>query len=297
MIWQRVRVALLASMVTMASALPLAGKARADHCNSGCPHAPAAGPVAPVAPVKTVKVMECVPETYTTTRTVYKQVEVEEKYTAYKCVTVPETQVRKVCTYEKVPCEEVKTRTICHKVPYCADKVCYEKHWVCKQVTCYKKKCVDNGHWECRQVEKKCHHRKKGCGDCCDPCPKYKTKKVWVPCKTYVEEPYCKTVRVCEMRPVVKKVTCYKTETRVEHYKVCTYKCVPREREETVTVCVTKKIPYEACRKVCKCVPVQEQVTCTRMVQKCVEKPISDCQPCCETKCETKCKKRKCFGW
>jgi len=290
MIWQRVRVALLASMVTMAASF--ATKAQAGHCDSGCAPAPAAA-----CPTSTVKVWECVPETYTTTRTVYKQVEVEEKYTAFKCVTVPETHVRKVCCYEKVPCEEIRTRTYCVKVPYCAEKVCYEKHWVCKQVTCYKRKCVNNGHWECRQVECKSMFQKKGCGDCCDSCPKYKTKKVWVSCKSWVEEPYCKTVRTCECRPVVKKVTCYKTETRCENVKVCTYKCVPKEREETYTVCVTKKVPYEACRKVCKCVPTEEKVTCTRMVRRCVEKPVSNCVSNCEPCCETKCKKRRCFGW
>src|SRR5205823_6170480 len=127
-------------------------------------------------------------------------------------------------------------------------------------------------------------------------------KKVWVPCKSWVEEPYCKTVRCCEMRPVVRKVTCYKTETRCENYKVCTYKCVPKYRDECYTVCVTKKIPYEACRKVCKCVPTEEKVTCTRMVKRCVEKPAAECNNCnqcnqCQPCCETKCKKRRCFGW
>src|SRR5262249_49777226 len=97
MIWQRVRVALLASMVTMSMALPIArsSKAHAGSCGSDC---------APAAPCyQTVKTWECVPEYYTTTRTCYKQVQCQEKYTAWKCEKHPEQRVRKVCYYEKVP--------------------------------------------------------------------------------------------------------------------------------------------------------------------------------------------------
>jgi hypothetical protein len=287
MIWQRVRVALLASMVTMSMALPIArsGKAHAGSCGSDC---------APATPCyQTVKVWECVPEHYTTTRTCYKQVQVQEKYTAWKCEKVPEQRVRKVCYYEKVPCEEIRTRTCCVKVPYCAERTCYEKYWTCKQVTCYKKKCCDQGHWECRQVEKKPLFEKKCCGDsCCPKCPKYKTVKCWVPCKVWIEEPYCKTVRCCEYKPVCKKVTCYRTETRCENYKVCTWKCVPREKTECYTVCVEKKTPYEACRTVCKNVPYEEKVQCCRMVKRCVEKQVPVCEPSCKP-----CKSKKCCGW
>jgi hypothetical protein len=241
--------------------------------------------------MQTVKVYENVPEYYKTTRTVYKNVQVQEKYTSYKCEKVPVQQVKKVCTYEKVPCEEIRTKTHCVKVPYCAQKTCYEKHWVCKQVTCYKTKCEDKGHWECKQVEKKPLFEKKSCDPCAVKCPKYKTVKCWVPCKVYTKTPYCKTVKVCEYKPVVKNVTCYRTETRCENYKVCTYKCVPKYKDEICTVYVEKKTPIECTRTVCKSVPTQEEVTCCRMVKKCVEKQVPVCDPCCQPK------KKRCFGW
>lgn len=284
MILQRVRVALLASMVTMSMAT--GSKAQAGSCGPDC--APAPAPC-----YHTVKTWECVPEYYTTTKTCYKQVQCEEKYTAWKCEKVPETRTRKVCYYEKVACEEIRTRTYCVKVPYCAEKTCYEKCWTCKQVTCYKKKCIDKGHWECKQVECKPLFQKKccdPCGNCCVSCPKYKTVKCWVPCKVWIEEPYCKTVRCCEYKPVVKKVTCYKTETRCENYKVCTWKCVPKEKEECYTVCIEKKVPVECTRMVCKTVPYEEKVTCCRMVKKCVEKQVPVCTPCCKPA-------KKCCGW
>jgi len=295
MIWQRVRLALLASMVAMAAALPVApGKALAGDCKTsdGKPcevisSAPAAAPA-----MKTIRVTECVPEHYTTTRTVYKTHKVEEKYTAYRCEKVPETRTRTVTVYDKVPVEETRTRTICVNVPCVEERTCMEKHWVCKQVTTYKKKCVDKGHYECKTVECKpglverlCSKKKcDPCDPCCEQaCPKTKTVKVWVPCKVWIDEPCTKTVRVCEHRPVKKQVTVCKKETRCETYKVTVCKCVPRQKVETYTCCVEKKIPYEATRIVCKSVPVQEQVTCCRMVKKCVEKQVPVCDPCCDT--------------
>jgi len=53
--------------------------------------------------MKTICVEECVPEHYTTTRTVYRTEKVCEKYTAYKCISVPETRTRTCTVYEKVP--------------------------------------------------------------------------------------------------------------------------------------------------------------------------------------------------
>ena len=313
MTWQRVRVALLASIVAMTATLPVVRAADAPApCNSCAPAACAPAPCAPAAcapapcapAMKTISVVECVPEYYTTTRTVYRQEKVCEKYTAYKCVSVPETRTRTRTTYEKVPVCETRTRTFCVSVPCTEQRTCMEKFWVCKPVTTCKKKCVDKGHWECREVPcgssfgswmgKLCSKKK----DCCDPCacccecPKTKTKKVWVPCKVWVEEQCTKMVRVCEHRPVTKCVTTCKKEVRHETYQVTVCKCVPKCHTETYTCCVEKKIPYEATREVCKCVPHQETVTCCRMVKRTVEKQVPACDTC-ATPCSTKCKKHK----
>jgi len=295
MIWQRVRIALLASMVAMAAALPVApGKVFAGSCGSDCGSA-APGTVVSAPATRTVRVEETVPEQYTTTRTVYRQQRVEEKYTAYRIEHVPVTKTRTVCVYEKVPCQETRTRTVCVKVPCVEERCCTEKHWVCKQVTTCKRKCVDNGHYECKTVECGSKHHKCGkkscdscdpCGTCCEACPRTKTVRVWVPNKCWIEEPCTKTVKVCEYRQVKKQVTVCKTERHCENYTVTVCKCVPKQKVETYTCCEEKRIPYEATRCVCKCVPVQEQVTCCRMVKRCVEKQVPACDNCCEQPCE-----------
>jgi hypothetical protein len=276
MYWQRLRVAVLASCVALTAALPVA---RAEEAHA------AAAPCAPA--MKTICVEECVPEHYTTTRTVYRTEKSIEKYTAYKCVSVPETRTRTCTVYEKVPVCETRTRTYCVSVPCVEKRVCMEKHWVCKEVTTCKKKCVDQGHWECREVPcgKSWFSSKKGgggdsCDSCCEPCCKTKTKKVWVPCKVWIDEPCTKIEKVCEYRPVEKCVTTCKKETRTENYQVTVYKCVPKCHTETYTVCVQKQVPYEATREVCRCVPHQEQVTCCRMVKRIVQKQVP-CEPCC----------------
>ena len=89
MIWQRVRVALLASIVAVAAALPVArgNKALAGDCGSCAPAA--SGTVATKPAMRTITVTEMVPEKYTTTRTVYKQQQVQEKYTSWKIERVP----------------------------------------------------------------------------------------------------------------------------------------------------------------------------------------------------------------
>lgn len=276
MIAQRVRFALLASTVVMTAALPAARGG--DGC---CPPAPC-GPA-----MKTICVEECVPEHYTTTRTVYKKERVCEKYTAFRCESVPETRTRTCTVYDKVPCVETRTRTVCVSVPCVEERTCMEKHWVSKPVTTCKKKCIDKGHWECREVpcrESLFDRLKKACkddccDDCCEPCPKTKTKKVWVPCKVWVEEPCTEWKKVCEYRPVTKCVTVCKKETRCETYQVTVCKSVPRTKCETYTVCVEKKVPYEATRWVEKCVPHQEQVSCCRMVKRVVQKQVP-CDPC-----------------
>lgn len=277
MIWQRVRMAVVACIVAAAASLP---------------YARAADPCAPA--MKTIQVEECVPEYYKTKRTVHKMQQVEEKYTAYKCELVPEK--RKVTVWEKVPVEETRTRCVTVSVPCVEERTCMEKHWVCKEVTTYKKECVDKGHWECREVpcgpsmKDRLFGKKKDCCDpCADACPKTKTVKCWVPCKEWVCKPCTKTVKVCEYRPVTKKVTVCKKEVRHETYKCTVCKCVAREKE--CIVHVEKKTEYQATRKVCKCVPVEEEVTCCKMVKRIVEKQVPACNPCCDpcSKKKSKC--------
>jgi hypothetical protein len=313
MIWQRVRIALLASVVAMAAALPIArpAKALAGDCGNCGPAvisgqgagtgSTSAAPGTAGPAYRTVTVTEMVPEYYNTTRTVNRTQQVQEKYTAYRIERVPETRTRTVTVYDKVPVEEIRHRTITESVPTIETRTCMEKHKVCKQVTTYKRKCVDNGHWECRTVEcgpslwdRVCSKRNKGCCDdpcntCCKPV-RTKTVKCWVPCKTWVETPCTKTVKCTEYRPVCKQVKVCKKVCRTESYKCTVIKCVPRQKTETYTCCVEKKIPYEATRTVCKCVPVQEQVRCCRMVKRCVEKQVPVCDTC-DTPCCVKTKK------
>lgn len=297
MIWQRVRVALLASMVALTAALPVAPGTKA-HAGECIKTAPAVTTSSAAPAMRTIRVTETVPEYYTTTRTVNKMQQVQEKYTAYRIEKVPETRTRKVTVYEKVCVEENRTRTVCVNVPVCEMRPCQEKHWVCKQVTTMKRTCVDKGHWECKQVEcgpSLCDRLKRNkCGDCCETSckePRYKTVKVWCPNKVWTETPCTKTVKVCEYRTVMKEVKTCKKETRVENYTCKVMKCIPKEKVETYTCCVERKIPVECTRTVCKCVPVQEEVRCCRMVKRCVEKqvPVEDCNPCAKP-----CKRSKC---
>src|SRR4051794_25123668 len=104
MIWQHVRVALLAGGFVSAAALT----ARADDCCAPAPCAPQ---------YRTVCVKEWVPENYQTTRTVYSTECKTETYTAYRCETVPETRTRNVTVYKKVPEIQTQTRKVCVCVP------------------------------------------------------------------------------------------------------------------------------------------------------------------------------------
>jgi hypothetical protein len=281
MIWQHVRVAVLAGGIVAAAGL----SARADDC------APAAA--APAPQYRTVCVKEWVPEKYEKTVTVYKKECVQEKYTAYRCETVPETRTRTVTVYEKVPVVEEICKKVCVSVPCVEERTVMEKHWVCKPETRVVRKCVDKGHYECREVpcgpsfKERFHkflHHNDCCDEGCEPCPRTKTVKVWVPCPVWEEKCVTCMKRVCETRPVTCKVTVCKKEIREERCKVTVCKCVAKQKVENYTVCVTHKIPCEATRTVVKCVPVQEKVTCCRMVCRTVEKQVP-VVTCCEETC------------
>jgi hypothetical protein len=251
--------------------------------------AAAAGPCcepscAPAPCFKTVTVKEWVPEQYEATRTVYKTEYVQEKYTAYREECIPETRTYTVNVTRSVPVTK-DVEVTCYKcVPTTETRTIYKKVCVCKQVTTIHKKWEDHGHWECRQVEVKPFFHK-CCKDdcCCEPCPKYKTKKVWCPCKVCVETPCTKTVKTWECVPEQVCVTVNKQVPYKEIRKVCSYQCVTEAVTKTCTVNVKKCVPFEATRCVAKCVPVVEKYTACRMVCRCVEKqvPVCEAQPCC----------------
>lgn len=291
MIWQRM------ALLTGALATTLTLAARADDAPKS----------APAQQMCTVRVCEWVPETYQCTRTVYKTECRQETYTAYKTECVPETRTRTVTVNKMVPEVKEVTRTYCVRVPVTETKTVMESHWTCKPVTKMVTKCVDKGHWECQEVPcgpsfrdrlSGLFHRH-GCGDscgsncgdacntaCCEPCPKTKTKKVWVSCKVNVECPVTCYERVCEQRPVTKCCTTYKTETRTEVCKVNVCKCVPECKTETYTCMVKKCVPCQATRTVKVCVPCTETFTATRCVQKWTEKQVP-VTPCCENACDS----------
>lgn len=296
MMWQRIRIALLASAF-----LAMTAMARADCCT------PAVAPACPTTCCKVV-VNEMVPEQYQCTRTVYKTECRQETCTVNKIECVPETRTRTVTCYRQV-CETVmQTRTVCVNVPCVEERTIMKTCTVCKPVTCMVRKCEDHGHYECREVPcgpsfsdrlKKCFARKSCCNPCCEPCCcepiKTKTVKVWVPCKVWVECPVTKMQRVTECHPEVVKVTVCKKEFRTEQCPVTCVKCVPECKTETYTVMVPKCVPTTVTRNVTVCVPCQETVTMTRLVCKKVVKEIPACQTCCEACCVPCCTAKRHF--
>jgi hypothetical protein len=288
MIWQHVRVAVLAGGIVVASGMSVRGE-------DAPPAAGAAPAAAPCPQYRTICVNEWVPENYTKCVTVYKKVCVEEKYTAYRCETVPETKTRTVQVCEYVPTEQEVVRHVCVSVPHVEQRTTYEKHWVCKPECRTERKCVDKGHYECREVpcgpsfSERAHkllHRGGCCEDeCCAPCPRTKTVKCWVPCPTWEEKTVTCMKRVCECRPVTCNVTVCRTETKEVREKVTVQKPVYKSKTETYTCNVTKRIPYEATRSVEKCVPEQKTVTCCRMVCRQVQKQVPVVTCCEEAAC------------
>jgi hypothetical protein len=283
MVWQRLRLALLTGAILATAGITV----RAGDC---CAPAPCATPCA----TKKVCVKEWVPETYQCKRTVYKTECKEEEYTAYKCETVPETKTRTV--YKTVQETQTVTREVCKCVPVVEEKTVMQNHVTCKPVIKTVQKWEDHGHYECKEVPcgpsladrlKKCFRHKNDCCEC-EPCPKTKTVKCWVPCKVCVEKQVTCYERVCEQRPVVCKVTTYKTVMEKVPVQVTVCKCVPTT--ETYTCNVLRQVPYQAKRTVTICVPHEETVTATRMVCRTVEKEVPcapTCEPCCTKKCHS----------
>lgn len=285
MVRQSVRLALLVGTVAAwASASP--ARASDHHGSSGC-----------CAPsTKTICVTECVPETYTAKRTVYRQEQRVEKYTAYKCETVQEQRERTVTCYKTVTEWVDQVRKVSVQVPVCEERTVMKPHYTYVNETKYITKCVDRGHYECREVYshwKALSNSLHGlcashdpCNPCCTPCPPSNcvTRKVWVPCMVQEQCPVTCCRKVCEMRAEVVKVNTCRTECRDVVTKVCVTKCIPETRVEKYTVCKTISVPYEATRTVCVCVPCEETYTATRYVSRQVMREVP-CQPACSTSC------------
>jgi hypothetical protein len=301
MIWQHVRVALLAGGIVAGTAL----SARAEDCCQPAPCAPQ---------VQTVTCTEWVPETYQTTRTVYRQEYKQESYTAYRCECVPEVRTRTCTYYTQVPEVRNVVRNVCTCVPVVEERTVMQTHVSYKPVTTVSRRCVDHGHYECREVPcppsfwermRKHFHHHKDC--CCEPepcCVRMKTVRVWVPCPVWEEVPVTCMQRICESVPVTCKVTVMKREVHQETVQVTCYRCVPQTRTENYTAYTQRTIPYQASRCVAICVPTQEAVTCTRMVPRQVTKQVpvatsACCAPtneCCATTCGRSHHHRRCGG-
>jgi hypothetical protein len=301
MIWQRVRIALLACVALAAAAVA----ARAEGPAPG-EHAPGAAAPAAAPAFRTVCVQEWVPQQYEGVRTVYKTECVQEKYQAWRTECVPETRTQVVTVNRVVPEWREEVRTVCVSVPTCETRTGTKRVQVCKQVTTVTRKCVDMGHYECREVpcKESFFKRHKHHGDCCEPCPPpTKTVKVWCPNKVWVETPCTRTVRTWECVPYTYQVTVCKMVPQQQTVKVCVNRCVAEQKTVTCTVMVARKVPYEATRTVARCVPVQEKYTACRMVCRTVEKqvPVETCcessscyTPCCESGHHRRGHKAKC---
>jgi hypothetical protein len=293
-------VALLAGGLLAAAACT----ARADDAAPPAPGAPA--PADSTPQYQTVCCHEWVPETYPCTRTVYRTECRQEAYTAYRCECVPETRTRTCVVNKMVPEVQTVVRKVCVCVPYVQERTVMQTFVTCKPETTIVRRCVDHGHWECCEVPcgptlcdriKRCF-RRRCCCDCEPCCVRTKTVKHWVPCPVWEEVPVTCMRRVCECRPVVCRVTCYRHEVREETCQVTCYKCVPECRTESYTAWCKRLVPFQATRTVAVCVPHQETVTCCRMVCRTVEKrvPVQTCcaPACCDSCCSTCCCKPCC---
>jgi hypothetical protein len=277
---------LVAGVALLAAAGSL--QACAGPCASPCAETVAA----PCAPAfRTITVNEWVPENYETTRTVYKTEYKTEKYTAYRTECVPETRKVSRTVTKLVPVVENQVRTTYKCVSSVENRTVTKSVVVCTPVTTVTRKCVDKGHYECVEVCKgpSLHDRiRMKCDPCYEPCPRYKTKKVWVSCPVWIETPCTKIVRSVQCVTEVVPVTVNKLVPVEETVKVCTMKCVSEVVEDTVTVYTRKCVAFEATRCVAVCVPVVEKVTACRMVCRTVTKQVPVCEPCCEPTCGRK---------
>jgi hypothetical protein len=268
------------------------------------PAMPAPGPGCPPAPCPpaTMKVCQMVPTQCQETRTVMKQVQRQECYTAYRTETVQEKKIVPCTTYKTVTETVMETRTCCVKVPCWEEKTCMEKRKKVEWVTEYKEKCHLTFHKECKTIgfggccntgcDTGCNTGcnsgcNTGCNTGCDTgCCNKGFSFSFPVCKPCIEktcEPCCVPKCTCECVPVCKKVCTWKTETKTECVPVCKTRCVPCTENKEVVCCKQVCVPYQATRCVTECVPCQETVTVCKMVPTWVEvpcQPAAPCQPC-----------------
>ena len=212
MVRQPVRLALLLGAITALAVSP----ASANHCSAPC--RTSCGPT-----TRTIRTTECVPETYTVKRTVYKVECKKEVVDGFRCENV-QVQKERVCKYiERVPVMTEQVRKVCHKVTVYEEREVCKKTWKTVEETVMKKRLVSLGHWECREVKSLFggHGCKDSCSDSCsNSCPR--TRKAWVFCPQYE----CCPTKVCKKVCVEEKVKCKvpvcRTEGKEEKGKVAT---------------------------------------------------------------------------
>src|SRR5262245_32997267 len=218
MVRQPVRLALLLGAITALAVSP----ARADNCSAPC------GPT-----TRTIRTTECLPETYTVKRTVYKVECKTETVKGFRCETVPVEKTRTVSCVERVPVVKEEVRKVCHKVTVCEEREVCKKVWKTVEETVNRQRLVSLGHWEERESSG-CGlfgghgHGRGGCNDSCnnscnnscnDSCPR--THKHWVCCPQYECCPTKVCKKVCVEEKCKVKVPVCKNEWKEEKVKVC----------------------------------------------------------------------------
>jgi hypothetical protein len=308
MVRQPVRLALLLGAITALAVSP----ARADHCS-----APVSAPCGPTT--RSVQVTQCVPETYTTKRTVYKVECRQEQVDSFRCERVPVYKERVVTHMKRVPIYKEEVRKVCHKVTTYEERTVTKKVWKTTEHTVMQKRLKSLGHWECREA---CqlfsgglfsgHGHGRGCNDSCndscrnghrddcrDDCRPARTRKVWVYCPQYECCPVKVCKRVCVEECVKCRVPVCRNEWREQRVKVCTYQCVPEQRTEKYCEYTTRQVPCKVTRQVRVCVPREETVTCTRMVPRTVTREVAcpaparhaECRPARHADCNDSCRR------
>jgi hypothetical protein len=268
------------------------------NCGTPCPTGPA-----------TVRVCKMVPTQVQETRTVMKQVQKQETYTAHRYETVQEKKIVPVTTYKTVTETVMENRTKCVKVPCWEEKCVTEHRKKVEWVTEYKEKCRISFHKECKTIGGHgglfghCASKCDPCADpCADKCGPSLTIPVWKPCVTKECVPVCRPKCTTECVQVMKKVCTWKTEVKTECVPVCKTRCVPCTENKEVVCCKKVCVPYQATRCVTVCEPCTETVTVCKMVPTWVEEAAPACPTnACDTGCHDDCGHghglfRKCFG-
>src|SRR5262249_44335682 len=156
--------------------------------------------------------------------------------------------------------QRTEMRTVYTCVPSVEQRVVTRHVTVCTPVTEMACRTVDRGHWECREevcapgFMAKCRHRMSG--ECGEPCPEVRTRKVW--CANLVTEQY----------PVTRMVK--------------STQCVNETVNVTVNRMVASQQPYTFTVQRCIQEPVQQTITVNRCIQEPVQQTITVNRVVCE---------------